>query len=79
MLLFAADFIRQYEKMNSDSADIFALRLDNGVAEAIRLPQSVQIQLISGHSSKKSLQTYQHLGLVAVEAWYQEAVRSVVI
>ena len=38
-----------------------------------------QIQLISGHSSKKSLETYQHLGLGSVEASYQDAVRSVVI
>jgi integrase/recombinase XerD len=32
-----------------------------------------QIQLISGHSSKKSLEVYQHLSLEAVEASYQAA------
>jgi integrase len=32
-----------------------------------------QIQLISGHESKKSLEIYQHLGLDAVEKAYQDA------
>ena len=32
-----------------------------------------QIQLISGHESKKSLEIYQHLSLGAVEQAYQEA------
>jgi len=32
-----------------------------------------QIQLISGHESKKSLEIYQHLSLGAVELAYQEA------
>jgi len=36
-----------------------------------------QIQLISGHGSKKSLEIYQHLGLDAVEQAYQTAVKSV--
>jgi integrase/recombinase XerD len=36
-----------------------------------------QIQLISGHQSKKSLEIYQHLSLESVEQAYQEAVRSV--
>jgi integrase/recombinase XerD len=36
-----------------------------------------QIQLISGHESKKSLEVYQHLSLESVEQAYQEAVRSV--
>ena len=36
-----------------------------------------QIQLISGHESKKSLEIYQHLSLENVEQAYQEAVRSV--
>ena len=36
-----------------------------------------QIQLISGHESKKSLEVYQHLSLGSVEQAYQEAVRSV--
>jgi integrase/recombinase XerD len=34
-----------------------------------------QIQLISGHASKKSLEVYQHLSLAQVEAGYQSAVR----
>lgn len=34
-----------------------------------------QIQLISGHSSKKSLEVYQHLSLNSVKENYQEAVR----
>jgi len=34
-----------------------------------------QIQLISGHSSKKSLEVYQHLSLAAVEPGYQRAVK----
>jgi hypothetical protein len=36
-----------------------------------------QIQLISGHESKKSLEVYQHLSLKAVESAYREAVRSI--
>jgi integrase/recombinase XerD len=36
-----------------------------------------QIQLISGHESKRSLEVYQHLSLANVEQDYQEAVRSV--
>jgi site-specific recombinase XerD len=35
-----------------------------------------QIQLISGHESKKSLEVYQHLSLDAVEEAYQEAIQS---
>ncbi len=35
-----------------------------------------QIQLISGHKTKKRLEVYQHLSLQAVESAYQEAVRS---
>jgi hypothetical protein len=38
-----------------------------------------QIQLISGHESKKSLEIYQHLSLDAVEQAYQEAVQGVSI
>ena len=36
-----------------------------------------QIQLISGHQSKKSLEVYQHLSLESVERAYQRALRSV--
>jgi len=36
-----------------------------------------QIQLISGHESKKSLEVYQHLALNTVQHAYQEAVRSI--
>jgi site-specific recombinase XerD len=36
-----------------------------------------QIQLISGHESKKSLEIYQHLSLDAVEDAYQEAVKTI--
>jgi integrase/recombinase XerD len=36
-----------------------------------------QIQLISGHESKKSLEIYQHLSLDAVEDAYQEAVQAI--
>jgi site-specific recombinase XerD len=35
-----------------------------------------QIQLISGHESKKSLEVYQHLSLKNVEQAYQEAVKT---
>jgi site-specific recombinase XerD len=35
-----------------------------------------QIQLISGHESKRSLEIYQHLSLDSVEEAYQEAVQS---
>lgn len=35
-----------------------------------------QIQLISGHSSKKSLEVYQHIGLESVEHAYQQAMRA---
>jgi integrase/recombinase XerD len=38
-----------------------------------------QIQLISGHESKKSLEVYQHLSLDAVGPAYQEAVRTLPI
>lgn len=34
-----------------------------------------QIQLLSGHASKKSLEIYQHLSLEAVENAYQQAVK----
>ncbi|NJK43730.1 MAG: tyrosine-type recombinase/integrase [Pleurocapsa sp. SU_196_0] len=34
-----------------------------------------QIQLLSGHASKKSLEVYQHLSLEAVEGAYQGAVK----
>jgi integrase/recombinase XerD len=34
-----------------------------------------QIQLISGHASKKSLEVYQHLSLSSVQPGYQRAVR----
>ena len=37
----------------------------------------VQIQLISGHESKKSLEVYQHLSLESVDKAYQDAVQSV--
>ena len=38
-------------------------------------PSDAQIQLLSGHASKKSLEIYQHLSLDAVDAAYQQAVR----
>ena len=38
-----------------------------------------QIQLISGHESKKSLEIYQHLSLKNVEQAYQEAVKALSI
>jgi len=38
-----------------------------------------QIQLISGHSSKKSLEVYQHMALSDVSEGYQEAVKKVAI
>jgi len=38
-----------------------------------------QIQLISGHASKKSLELYQHLSLAQVEGIYQKAVRDLEI
>ena len=37
------------------------------------------IQLISGHSSRKSLEVYQHLSLSQVEPGYQKAVRGLEI
>ena len=37
----------------------------------------LQIQLISGHESKKSLEVYQHLSLESVDEAYQDAVQSV--
>jgi len=42
------------------------------------LPDS-QIQLISGHASKKSLEVYQHLSLSAVQPGYQRAVKELEI
>ena len=38
-----------------------------------------QIQLISGHARKKSLEVYQRLSLEAVEDAYQAAVRALEI
>jgi len=38
-----------------------------------------QIQLISGHASKKSLERYQHKGLGDVATDYQAAVKRVTI
>ncbi len=38
-----------------------------------------QIQLISGHESKKSLEIYQHLSLKNVEQSYQDAVKNLSI
>jgi site-specific recombinase XerD len=38
-----------------------------------------QIQLISGHESKKSLEIYQHLSLDAVKDAYQEAVQAIAL
>jgi integrase/recombinase XerD len=37
------------------------------------------IQLISGHSSKKSLEIYQHLSLAQVEPGYQRALKQLEI
>ena len=39
-------------------------------------PTDTQIQLISGHESKKSLEVYQHLSLELVDKAYQDAVQS---
>jgi integrase/recombinase XerD len=36
---------------------------------------AAQLQLLSGHASKKSLEIYQHLSLDAVEGAYQQAVK----
>jgi len=36
-----------------------------------------QIQLISGHESKKSFEVYQHRSLESVDKAYQDAVQSV--
>ena len=36
-----------------------------------------QLQLISGHTSKKSLEIYQHLSLESVQEAYQKAVKSI--
>jgi site-specific recombinase XerD len=36
-----------------------------------------QIQLISGHTSKKSLEIYQHLSLDSVQEAYQKAVKAI--
>ena len=38
-----------------------------------------QLQLLSGHMSKKSLEIYQHLSLDAVEGAYQQAVKLLVV
>ena len=38
-----------------------------------------QIQLLSGHESKKSLEVYQHLSLETVEQAYQEAVQAITV
>jgi len=38
---------------------------------------ATQIQLISGHESKTSLEVYQHLSLESVDKAYQDAVQTV--
>jgi integrase/recombinase XerD len=38
-----------------------------------------QIQVISGHGSKKSLEVYQHIGLESVEKAYQQAMKGMAI
>jgi hypothetical protein len=38
-----------------------------------------QLQLISGHESKKSLAIYQHVSLDSVQEAYQEAVQSIAL
>ena len=38
-----------------------------------------QLQLLSGHGSKKSLEVYQHLSLASVEAGYQAAVAGLAV
>ena len=38
-----------------------------------------QIQLISGHASKQSLEVYQHIGLQSVEKAYQEVMRGMAV
>ena len=38
-----------------------------------------QIQLISGHASKKSLEVYQHFSLSAAQPGYQKAVKQLEI
>jgi len=38
-----------------------------------------QIQLISGHGNRKSLELYQHMSLASVEGEYQKAVRNLEI
>jgi hypothetical protein len=38
-----------------------------------------QIQLISGHESKKNLEVYQYLSLESVDKAYQDAIQSVEI
>jgi hypothetical protein len=45
--------------------------------KAIARRTDAQIQLISGHESKKSLEVYQHLSLESVDKAYQDAVQSV--
>ena len=51
----------------------------SGIERILRTKCAEQIQLISGHESKKSLEIYQHLSLGAVEQAYQEAVQGVSI
>ena len=41
----------------------------------LTMPSDAQIQLLSGHASKQSLEIYQHLSLEAVEEAYQQAVK----
>jgi hypothetical protein len=41
-----------------------------------KVPSDAQIQLISGHQSKKSLEIYRHLSLDPVEGAYQDAVQA---
>lgn len=49
----------------------------NGWPGATQALSDPQIQLISGHESKKSLEVYQYLSMPTVEDAYQEAVPNI--
>ena len=74
---FVAQMVRMARKARPVHAQLFRHQMltfltAKGLSDA-------QIQLISGHESKKSLEVYQHLSLESVDKAYQDAVQMVAV
>ena len=69
-MLFRSCFSGFWFEARTPLSTFLTYLMSKGLTEA-------QIQLISGHESKKSLEVYQHLSLKSVDKAYQDAVQSV--